>query len=291
MAKLAGLPHSLHNSVHPARGPAVHDAEAAGAAFVRARSAIVHHTRCVGLRRRHRAEGIALAVYSAGRNCCAKMSVWASLKRITSPSVTCRERDLAPENQMPVRPPTINVTPFSLLLCQVARQFKMERPFCDALSNAFKESEIPITFVVVDIENRPDVQKDPDFAEVMQDKTRHKFIFTASTPDRFKVLRSKLLVDNKHLSFFGDLTKVKDAADTHLAMLTQAMFMLSQYRGRRLDRFVIFSNDHMFRTVANSIAVRQNIAARSQQNMLPPSATPSVLLHNGPAVGKNARSL
>jgi len=214
------------------------------------------------------------------------MSVFFEKKRTNSSLVTLAGCGLGLKPQMPVRP-TINITPFSLLLSNVARQFKMEAPFRNALSEAFRNEHRPITFVVVDIENRPDVQRDVRFMNVMGDTT-HKFILTASTPTRTLKLKKKLPYDANNLFFFANLTQVKDAADVHLAMLTQAMFMLSQYRKRRLDRFVIFSNDHMFQTVAESIRTEQQ-----QIVDVPSSATigPSVHLCEGPARAAEPRQV
>jgi hypothetical protein len=128
----------------------------------------------------------------------------------------------------------------------VAAQYNIPSEFCLSLQNALGNASTPITFVVIDIENYPNIEHDSRFKIVMKDETS-KFVVTASYS---QALLNKL--DCKDRAVFCDHTvrNEQDAADTHLIMLAQTMFMLSNLTRRTQDKFVVFSNDHVFKNMA-----------------------------------------
>jgi len=145
----------------------------------------------------------------------------------------------------------------SALLDIVATQYKIPNPFCESLSSALGNASMPITFVVIDIENYPNFNEDPRFMLVMQNKTSH-FVVTASYNQALlkkldctdQALLKKLDCTERQVFCDNTVKHDKDAADTHLIMLAQTMFILSNFNNRMQDKFVIFSNDHVFRNMA-----------------------------------------
>jgi len=134
----------------------------------------------------------------------------------------------------------------STLLGIVAMQYKIPNPFCESLSSALENASKPITFVVIDIENYPNIETDPRFMVVMENNTSH-FVVTASYN---QALLNKLDCKNREVFCDHTVQHCEDAADTHLIMLAQTMFILSNFNNRMQDKFVIFSNDHVFRNMA-----------------------------------------
>jgi len=128
----------------------------------------------------------------------------------------------------------------------VAAQFNIPPPFCSSLQDALGDASKPITFVVIDIENYPNIEQDPRFKIVMKNNTS-QFVVTASYSLE---LLKRLHCEDRAVFCDHTVRNEQDAADTHLIMLAQTMFMLSNLTRRTQDKFVVFSNDHVFKNMA-----------------------------------------